>query len=597
MMTSRLAQHTLRSLALSACVALVAGLTPLARAGEASPHAEGECRSELQSLGLLPSPDCLDRLGLLPDAPLLTGASAGGQPAGVAGSDQLSPCSFPGATAPCQSWVATYDHESWDRAEGMDLSPSGSTLFVTGGSFSSDTDYDFATSAFDTASGNTLWSSRFDWDEHGEIPWDVAASPTGDRVFVTGAYGGFPYGVRGVGTTTWSYGTVAYDAATGEQLWFVPYEGADSRVDIAVKVAVAPDGDQAFVTGVTCCSLDAKGRERFDVATLAYDAATGDQLWVQRYDGPSHGNDQPLSLSVSPSGEQVFVAGLADVSGPWSGTNLCTGRCAYLVLAYDAATGEREWLVEDPGEFGFSMAGAAAVSMDSDRVFVTGLEYNGAGSDATTVAYDTATGSELWRYALGTGWSVGSAIAVSPSDPARVFVGGSTDGTEIRVSAFEAADGTFLWSGTTDDSSIESPIKVTFPELAVTSDGSRVYAVASTASEFSAAAEPVTRAYYGTTPWNWTILGFSAASGDRISEEYFNSSPVRLDMDFFAPEIEVSPNGESLYVAGTFIHSSTGDINGPFILQEPPEGVAAGYRADFGVIANRLSDGPRYQGG
>ena len=43
--------------------------------------------------------------------------------------------------------------------------------------------------------------------------------------------------------------------------------------------------------------------------TLAYDATTGVQLWVSRYDGPAHSADTPTSLAVSRDGTKVVVTG------------------------------------------------------------------------------------------------------------------------------------------------------------------------------------------------------------------------------------------------------------------------------------------------
>jgi DNA-binding beta-propeller fold protein YncE len=68
---------------------------------------------------------------------------------------------------------------------------------------------------------------------------DIATSPDGTRVFVTGE--AFP-------EETADYGTVAYDAATGSQLWFAGYDSGAGD-DSAAALAVSPDGSKIFVTG------------------------------------------------------------------------------------------------------------------------------------------------------------------------------------------------------------------------------------------------------------------------------------------------------------------------------------------------------------
>jgi len=45
------------------------------------------------------------------------------------------------------------------------------------------------------------------------------------------------------------YATVAYDAATGTTLWVKRYDGPANSDDHATSVAASPDGSKVFVTG------------------------------------------------------------------------------------------------------------------------------------------------------------------------------------------------------------------------------------------------------------------------------------------------------------------------------------------------------------
>ncbi len=124
----------------------------------------------------------------------------------------------------------------------------------------------------------------------------MAVSPDGGRVFVTG---------RSTGTTSAEdYATVAYSAATGTQLWVRRYNGPGNANDNGLSVAIGPAGGKVYVTGygVGATSSD-------DYATVAYNATTGTQLWVRRYNGPANGIDLAFSLVVSPNGSRVFVTG------------------------------------------------------------------------------------------------------------------------------------------------------------------------------------------------------------------------------------------------------------------------------------------------
>jgi hypothetical protein len=73
-------------------------------------------------------------------------------------------------------------------------------------------------------------------------------------------------------------------------------------------MTVSPTGKTVFVTGTT------SGTGRLpvvDYTTLAYNAATGAQLWVKRYNGPGNGFDAATSAAAGPNGN-VYVTGTSD---------------------------------------------------------------------------------------------------------------------------------------------------------------------------------------------------------------------------------------------------------------------------------------------
>ena len=98
---------------------------------------------------------------------------------------------------------------------------------------------------------------------------------------------------------TSSAGVSPVAASPGAQLWVKRYNGSNSTDD-AVSVAVSLDGKAVFVTG------SSTGTTSFeDYATVGYNAATGAQLWVSRYNGPDNGEDEASSVAVSPDGKTV----------------------------------------------------------------------------------------------------------------------------------------------------------------------------------------------------------------------------------------------------------------------------------------------------
>jgi DNA-binding beta-propeller fold protein YncE len=120
-------------------------------------------------------------------------------------------------------------------------------------------------------------------------------------------------------------------------------------------VTVSPDGGTVFVTGSS-----EGNRTNRDYATVAYNAATGQQLWVRRYNGPGNAGDDPAAIAADPNGKAVFVTGYSQGAG--------TGR-DYTTIAYAAATGKQLWLsrYNNPRRNGYDAASALAISPDGSR--------------------------------------------------------------------------------------------------------------------------------------------------------------------------------------------------------------------------------------
>src|SRR6266542_1984563 len=344
-----------------------------------------------------------------------------------------------GVDPAAQAWVARYNGpptvttDSDDVAEALGVSPDGSTVFVTGFSAGSTSKDDYATIAYDAATGGERWVARY--TGLGNVGFDHAyalgVSPDGFTVYVTGYSSGSNY--------YYDYATVAYDASTGAQLWFARYNGPGNDADIASALVVSPDGSTVFVSGSSTGSAT-----YYDYATVAYDATTGAKHWVARYNGPGDGYDQVYDLGVRPDGSAVFVTG---------GSGGSTSYDDYATVAYDASTGSQQWVARynGPGNF-YDSAIALGVSPDGSAVFVTGY---GPGSttleDYATLAYDAATGAQLWlkRYnGPGNGDDFAFALGVSP-DGSTVFVSGpstgSTSNWDYATVAYDAATGSQRW--------------------------------------------------------------------------------------------------------------------------------------------------------
>lgn len=345
---------------------------------------------------------------------------------------------------------------------GMDLSPDGQTLYVTGTTATDDNNYDYMVLAYDAADGGQLWIATYDGPASDvDIASAMRVSPDGSQVFVTG---------HSVGNDSQEYATIAYDALTGNEQWVSRYRGPVGGTNEPVDddgLQVSPDGSKVFVAGTSMGDDTGLG-----YATVAYDAATGEELWVSRYDGPGNGNDSPYSMTLSADGTHLFVTGWSE--GPGTGDD-------YATIAYDASNGGEFWVTRLDGPASdFDRAFSISADPLGDAVYVTGTITGPNGREIATLAYDQADGSQIWyaRHSepdndFATGWAIGS-----HPDGSQIYVGGdiSIHSKDLRywvVMVHDAETGEIetikLLSGVPEGHS-------GFAALEFSVDGSRLYA-------------------------------------------------------------------------------------------------------------------------
>jgi hypothetical protein len=279
-------------------------------------------------------------------------------------------------------WRATYAGKGSGADNPAAIITAGS-LVVVNGTSASPTGTDFATVAYDSTSGARRWVGRFDERANSEQGWfpsgihSLAASADGTSVYATG-------GTATSGGTS-QFATIAYDASSGARRWVATY-GADSPgADSALAVGVSPDGRTVVTTGFS----EAKATKS-DSATVAYDAATGKQRWVARYNGPASQNEGTGSIGFAPDGSTLYVAGTSE------GASL--GHEDIITLAYATADGRKRWATRWNGPAGGDdNAADLAVSRDGATVVVTGRTVPAPMQDEyATVGQDSVTGAARW---------------------------------------------------------------------------------------------------------------------------------------------------------------------------------------------------------
>jgi len=336
-------------------------------------------------------------------------------------SPETMPSTSPGAGG--QVWAARFNGlaNGSDSPASVRVSPDGSRVYVTGSSWGGPqtrggTEDDFATIAYGTESGHTLWVRRYN------DPADGADEAVGEavapgRVYVTG----------------WSMGTdgdtefltVAY-SSTGVLLWVERFNGPGNGENEATAIAVSSDGSRILVFGLVTQADDSLSSE-----TLAY-SADGTLLWSALTPGSV--------MAISPDGSRFYVS--ASTGG------------GFLTTAYDASTGEKVWTEAHATDFEEVGPSAIAVTTDSSRVSITGagcLECDEGLEEAGITFTYSSTGSLLWSKeddgADFCGCVQESVLSIGPKG-ATVYVGGGNlgGGGCYLLLAYDDKTGASRWS-------------------------------------------------------------------------------------------------------------------------------------------------------
>jgi len=279
------------------------------------------------------------------------------------------------------------------------------------------------TVAYSTATGARLWATTYPPDNAGGPVNEIAVSPDGTQVYVTGWGGGV---------------IIAYAAGTGKRLWV---SRVHKRVSV-VGLAVSPDGATVYEAGYGAVS----GRG-WHIAVIAYDAATGRQRWLRYYTRVNRAEAAQWAVAVSPDGSTVYVSGEAGEAGLPSSYSL-------LVLAYQAATGTVKWATRYANrhaggtDAGGAFGGPIVLSPGGRDLYVAGTVSSKYGHYvAATFAFRAATGTCLWldpdRARGG-----GGKIAVTPDGRTAIFVGDRTSDTAggYAISSYNASTGATRWA-------------------------------------------------------------------------------------------------------------------------------------------------------
>lgn len=331
-----------------------------------------------------------------------------------------------------------------------------------------------------------------------------------------------------------NYLTAKY-SPEGTLLWQAVYNGPANDADYSNSITVDAAGN-VYVTGRSFGT----GTET-DFATIKYDAS-GNELWVQRYNGTNNSDDAGISVAVDASGN-VYAGGWA------SGLN---GNTDYMIVKY-SASGSQLWSRSYNGPNNGNDFMNAMVMDASGNIYATGKSRGTANDDYATVKYNSS-GTLLWS-ARYNGSSPDEATEITVDQQGNVIVTGNStalNGKDYATIKYNNA-GVQQWlkrynrTASTDD----------VPAGIVNDNDGNIYVTGYCTGSNTASVDYVTVKYSSNGEQEWAKVFTSGLVGmddkassidiDAQGNIYVTGSTVSSGSDFDYGTIKYSPSGVVLW--------------------------------------------------
>jgi hypothetical protein len=163
---------------------------------------------------------------------------------------------------------------------------------------------------------------------------------------------------------------ISYDGA-GNQRWVARYDGPGNGWDRAYKILYDDLTGGVYITGSTVGIGTS-----YDSTTIAYDAASGAQRWLDRYSGPGNDRDETYSIAKDAFGN-IYVTG---------GSVNANLDSDYITIAYDQK-GTVLWLKRYDGPVGGHDSAAPNTMDGSGNLYVSGSSQGASSRDMVTIKY------------------------------------------------------------------------------------------------------------------------------------------------------------------------------------------------------------------
>lgn len=280
-------------------------------------------------------------------------------------------------------------------------------IYVVGFVWAGNTNYsDYVTIKYNP-NGDTLWTRRYNSpssNADGGQFMGIKVDNTGN-VYVSSHV---------LSTTTgYDVATVKYDQ-NGNLLWAKIFNAPSNQNNFYGGLDIDNSGN-VFVS-----SYGLNTGTSNDIYTIKYNSS-GDQIWLNRYNGPSNLSDQSISLKVDVNGF-ILVAGVTQVT---------SSNSDYFVIKIKP-DGDTLWTRKYDGSCNSPDHARKVETDNSGNIYLTGAVSNCSGSgyvDLATVKYDS-DGNRLWAVKY-----------------INTIIGGDLGGNDIKI---DASGDVYITAGSTE---------------------------------------------------------------------------------------------------------------------------------------------------
>ncbi len=212
--------------------------------------------------------------------------------------------------------------------------------------------YDVVLQKYAAAAGTPIWQTQYD---------SPTSAPDDIRHMILDA----DHNPLVSGVSDGDYMALKFDGSNGDFLWHGSYDGSASGYDVANCVALASSGDIVVSGFSTGDNYD------WDVATVAFDPASGSQSWALRFNGDDELTDEGRVLAVAPQGD-VYVGGYSYATA--TGMDLLAVRYQEMITAVGGSVGLETALMPvlepNPAASGVAITVMSDHDLDEARVIV-----------------------------------------------------------------------------------------------------------------------------------------------------------------------------------------------------------------------------------